>query len=71
MKNPGLLVSLVLAASALVLTGCAARKAGPDPKWDVATENEVSASLDSAMLDATKGWVKLKKDGVLRFCKRK
>jgi hypothetical protein len=69
-KQPALL-ALALAASALLLASCATpAKPEAKPKWDVATEPEVAAALDQAVLDATKGWVKLKKDGVLMFCKR-
>jgi hypothetical protein len=71
MKNQGPVLSLVVAMLALSLSACATQKDAPDPKWDVATEGEVSTALDRAMIDATKGWVKLKKDGVLMFCKRK
>ena len=60
-----------LAVCALFLASCAApAKQAAKPKWDVATEEEAAAALDAAVLDATRGWVKLKKDGVLMFCKR-
>jgi hypothetical protein len=69
-KQPALL-AVALAASALLLASCATpAKPEAKPKWDEATEPEVAAALDQALLDATKGWVKLKKDGVLMFCKR-
>jgi hypothetical protein len=42
----------------------------PKPKWDVATEKEVADALDREFEKAAKGFVKLKKDGVLMFCKR-
>jgi len=69
-RQPALL-AVAMAASALFLASCATpAKQEAKPKWDVATEAEAAAALDQAVLDATKGWVKLKKDGVLMFCKR-
>jgi len=38
--------------------------------WSVPTEEEVAAALDKKYLDAASDFVKLKKDGELRFCKR-
>ena len=43
---------------------------GKKPVWTVPTEAEVAAALDKKYLDAAKDFVKLKKDGELRFCKR-
>lgn len=43
---------------------------GKKPVWTVPTEEEVAATLEKKYLDATKDFVKLKKDGELRFCKR-
>jgi len=43
---------------------------GKKPVWTVPTEEEVAAALDKKYLDAAKDFVKLKKDGELRFCKR-
>ena len=43
---------------------------GRKPVWTVPTEEEVAAKLEKKYLDATKDFVKLKKDGELRFCKR-
>jgi hypothetical protein len=64
--------TLALVAATLFVASCAAPpRQEAKPKWDVATEGEVAAALDQAVIDATKGWVKLKKDGVLMFCKRK
>jgi len=40
------------------------------PVWTVPTEEEVAAALEKKYLDAAKDFVKLKKDGELRFCKR-
>jgi hypothetical protein len=40
------------------------------PEWTVPTEDEVAAALEKKYLDAAKDFVKLKKDGELRFCKR-
>lgn len=42
----------------------------PKPKWDVATEQEVADKLDHEFEKAARSFVKLKKDGVLMFCKR-
>jgi hypothetical protein len=39
-------------------------------RWGVATEAEVAAALDKKFEEAVKGWTKLTKDGVVRFCKR-
>ena len=38
--------------------------------WTVPTEAEVAAALEKKYLDAASDFVKLKKDGELRFCKR-
>ena len=68
--------------SALLLAGCASTPPetkppaanGPapeEPKWDVATEQEVASKLDLAVQKAAKEYVQLKKDGVLMFCKRR
>ena len=43
---------------------------GKKPVWTVPTEDEVAAAMEKKYLDATKDFVKLKKDGELRFCKR-
>jgi hypothetical protein len=42
------------------------------PVWTVPTEEEISAALDNnkEMINAAKGFSKLKKDGELMFCKR-
>jgi len=40
------------------------------PVWTVPTEAEVAAALEKKYLDAARDFVKLKKDGELRFCKR-
>ena len=42
----------------------------PKPVWTVPSEEEVASQLTGKYLDATRGWVALKKDGELRFCKR-
>jgi hypothetical protein len=39
-------------------------------QWAVASEAEVAAELDAEFEKAAKGFVKLKKDGQLVFCKR-
>jgi hypothetical protein len=43
---------------------------GKKPVWTVPTEEEVAAALEKRYLDAANDFVKLKKDGELRFCKR-
>jgi hypothetical protein len=43
---------------------------GKKPAWTVPTEEEVAAALEKRYLDAAADFVKLKKDGELRFCKR-
>ena len=40
------------------------------PVWSVPTEAEVAAALEKKYLDATKDFVKLKKNDQLMFCKR-
>jgi type IV pilus biogenesis protein CpaD/CtpE len=71
MKNSVFRSGLLLAASAWLLMACATpKKDEPEPKWDVATEAEVAKALDIAVAKAAKGYVQLKKDGVLMFCKR-
>jgi hypothetical protein len=71
MKKSVVLPSLLLAASGLLFGACATpKKDEPKPKWDVATEEEVAKALDLAVAKAAKGFVQLKKDGVLMFCKR-
>ena len=42
----------------------------PAPVWTGVTEAEVAASIEKRFQEATRGWVKLKKDGVMMFCKR-
>jgi len=43
---------------------------GKKPVWSVPSEAEVAAALEKKYLDATKGWVKLKKNDEIMFCKR-
>jgi predicted ATPase len=73
--------SLALVAFSFFMVGCASSPspgadsavAGDDekkPVWSVPTEDETSAALDQKFEEAAKGYVKLKKDGVLLFCKR-
>jgi hypothetical protein len=40
------------------------------PVWSAATEAETAAVLDAKFQEAAKSYVKLKKDGVLMFCKK-
>lgn len=58
---------LALAAS-LAASACTPNQ--KKHQWAVATEDEVAAALDLEFEKAAKGFVKLKKDGVLMFCKR-
>jgi len=61
------------AARAAITTEAALAMAAagkPKPVWTVPTEEEVASTLEKKYLDATRGWVALKKDGELRFCKR-
>jgi hypothetical protein len=68
-------------ACSMVFAGCASapspqptqtpEAAAPKkPVWSVPTEQETAAALDKKFQEAAKGYVKLKKDGVLLFCKR-
>jgi hypothetical protein len=43
---------------------------GKKPVWTVPTEAEVAAAVEKKYLDASKDWVKLKKNDELMFCKR-
>lgn len=43
---------------------------GVNPVWTVPTEEEVATALEKKYLDATKDFVKLKKNDELMFCKR-
>jgi hypothetical protein len=84
MKHPGAALNTALLITLGMLAACAtsptatepqaaATEATPDesrPKWSMASEEEVAAKLDLEFEKAAKGYVKLKKDGVLMFCKR-
>lgn len=67
---------LSLGMAAVLLAACASPPADPEavkppaPKWSAAAEDEVAAALDRKFEDVARGYVKLKKDGVLMFCKR-
>lgn len=73
--------SWITLTCSLVMAGCASApspspspsppEAKKEPVWSVATEQETAAALDKKFEDAAKGYVKLKKDGVLMFCKRR
>jgi prophage tail gpP-like protein len=69
MRIQALLPALILVAP-LGLTACATPAPGPEPKWEVASEEEVASNLDAAVARAAKDFVQLKKDGVLLFCKK-
>ena len=69
--------SLLAVTAAALLVACASKPpegAPPEekqkPVWSVATEAETAAALDAKFLEASKSYVKLKKDGVLMFCKK-
>ena len=51
-------------------TAAAPTADGKKPVWSVPTEAEVAAALEQKYLDATKDFVKLKKNDELMFCKR-
>lgn len=51
-------------------TAAAQNPGGKKPVWSVPTEAEVAAELEKKYLDATKDFVKLKKNDELMFCKR-
>ncbi len=85
MKHSNNTLTAVLLVSLGLLASCAsaprpaateapaaaqATDAKPKPKWSSASEAEVAAALDLEFEKAAKGYVKLKKDGVLMFCKR-
>jgi type IV pilus biogenesis protein CpaD/CtpE len=69
-------LSIILVFALSGLTSCASRPSAEPPareqapQWTMATEAEVAAALDLEFEKAAKGFVKLKKNGVLMFCKR-
>src|SRR5688572_29711078 len=68
--------SITAAYSAATSQDPSARRApsqsanGVNPVWTVPTEEEVATALEKKYLDATKDFVKLKKNDELMFCKR-
>lgn len=68
--------ALSVLMSAMLLSACASPPPQPvqhpekKPVWSVATEAETAAALDKKFQNAAKSYVKLKKDGVLLFCKK-
>jgi hypothetical protein len=66
--------SLSAAYTSATSQDAAARSAnasnGKKPVWSVPTEEELAAALEKKYLDATKDFVKLKKNDELMFCKR-
>jgi hypothetical protein len=58
----------ILALAMLVITACTPNQ--KKHQWAVATEAEVAAALDAEFQNAAKGFVKLKRDGEIVFCKR-
>ena len=70
MKKNAFLPALVMSVSALIMASCAAKPQKPEPKWEVASEQEVATALDLAVAKEAKSYLQVKKDGVLMFCKR-
>ena len=68
--------SMAAAYSAASSPDVAARQAaaapanGKKPTWSVPSEAEVATAMEKKYLDATKDFVKLKKNDELMFCKR-
>jgi hypothetical protein len=70
--------SFPILAGALLLAACASTppegvppaQEKHKPVWSAATEAETAAALDARFQEAAKSYVKLKKDGVLMFCKK-
>lgn len=68
--------SFIVLIAAAILAACTSaqtsEKAAPEakPVWTAATEADTAAALDRKFRDAAKGYVQLKKDGVLMFCKK-
>jgi hypothetical protein len=71
-RNAGVVCTVLLVACASTPEQ-AAPAAEPEkkPVWSMATETETAAALDKKVQEAAKGYVKLKKDGVLLFCKKR
>jgi hypothetical protein len=66
----GLLCTALLAACATTPEPAPSEAPAKKPVWSAATEAETAAALDKKFQEAAKGYVKLKKDGVLLFCKK-
>ncbi|HEU4779054.1 MAG TPA: hypothetical protein VFS58_04150 [Steroidobacteraceae bacterium] len=73
--------ALVTGLAALMMVACSARppaageatisrSGGKGHDWKTVTEAEVAAEIDARLIDATKDFVKLRKDGEIVFCKR-
>jgi outer membrane biogenesis lipoprotein LolB len=68
--------SFIVLIAAAILVACTSAQtpenAAPEakPVWTAATEADTAAVLDQKFRDAAKGYVQLKKDGVLMFCKK-
>jgi hypothetical protein len=71
-RNAGVVCTVLLVACASTPEQ-AAPAAEPEkkPVWSMATETETAAALDQKVQEAAQGYVKLKKDGVLLFCKKR
>src|SRR5690349_18001486 len=66
-----------MAVCLALVAGCASKPQPAEPTdpekkpvWAVATEAETAEALERKFEEAAKSFVKLKKDGVLMFCKR-
>lgn len=69
--------SMLAVTAATLLAACASKppESAPTaekskPVWSAATEAETAAALDARFQEAARSYVKLKKDGVLMFCKK-
>ena len=60
----------LVACATATPTPDAATEKPPEPVWTGVTEAEVAATLEKRFQEASRGFVKLKKDGVMMFCKR-
>jgi hypothetical protein len=61
-------LSLIALGALVSITACTPNQ--KKHQWAVASESEVASALDAEFEKAAKGFVKLKRDGELVFCKR-
>jgi hypothetical protein len=80
MAYKALISGLSAGLVAVMMSGCSARPPAADEAtisrsggkghdWKKVTEAEVAAEIDAHLIDATKDFVKLRKDGEIVFCK--